>query len=200
MDHFVWTASISLNIKFSNFFEIEKYFKDNLISYNIHPKFLQLLETVRAIELESNNNVLSTMYDLKNNTLTKTHRVPNANTISAMFENFFKSNNDTFIKLADKGITISTVIDQNVQTDRDKVNQTLERLPKFSSDSTSLLRNLIPLHIEHTEYGTVYIKQDYIEIWFNNGHIDFIRNLDPDLYDNLYYKIYKYALYYVSIL
>jgi hypothetical protein len=55
----------------------------------------------------------------------------------------------------------------------------------------SLLRNLIPLHVEHTDYGILYIRQDYIEVWFNTGHIDFIRNLSYDLYENIYYKIYK---------
>jgi hypothetical protein len=191
MDHFVWTVSISHDTKFFNFFEIEKYFKDSLISCGIHPEFRQLLETVRAIELESNNNVLSTVYNLTTNTLTKTHRIPNGDIIAKMFDAFFKTNNDKFISLTNNGIQISTLVKKNVQTDQDKVNQTLKQLPTFSTSSNSLLCNIIPLHIEHTEYGTIYIKQDYIEIWFNDGHIDFIRNLSPDLYDNLYYKIYK---------
>lgn len=191
MDYFVWTVSISTDTKFSNFFEIENYFKNSLISYGIHPDFRQLLENVRAIELECNNNVLSTVYNLKNNTLTKTHRVPDGDIIAEMFDTFFKTNNDTFISLSNSGIQISTKVNKNIQTDQDKVNQTLQQLPTFSSSSNSLLCNMIPLHTERTEYGTIYIKQDYIEIWFNDGHIDFIRNLSSDLYDNLYYKIYK---------
>lgn len=191
MDHFVWTVSISPDTKFSNFFEIEKYFKDSLISFDIHPGFRQLLETVRAIELESNNNVLSTVYNLTTNTLTKTHRIPNGDIVAKMFDTFFKINNDKFTNLSNSGIQISTLVKKNVQTDKDKVNQTLQQLPTFSSKSNSLLCNIIPLHTEHTEYGTIYIKQDYVEIWFNDSHIDFIRNLSPDLYDNLYYKIYK---------
>lgn len=192
MDHFIWKVSIDIDTKFANLFEIEQYFKTNLISCNVHAQFRQLGEDIRAIERDAYGNVISTVYDLTNNTLSKINRVPNADVVLSMYNTFYNNNKDNIVKLAQCGVHLdSPVVIKNVQTDQDIVNQTLETIPKFIGTSDSLLRNMLPLHTEYTDYGLIYIKQDYIEIWFDDGHVDFIRSLDDDLYDNLYYKMYK---------
>jgi hypothetical protein len=192
MDYFAFQITVTDPIDFLNWTHLEKHVKDTITSSGIISNWLQTIKSIKQIELTLHNNSMSSTYNLKTNTLTKMHRVPDADTVVKIYKDFIHNNQSSIDYLKQLGIQFSEpIVEKNIQTDQDKVLQTLSTVPKVESNSTSLLKNLIPLHTEYTDYGIVYVRADYVEIWFNDGHIDFIRDLDYTLYENIYYKIYK---------
>jgi hypothetical protein len=192
MDYFAFQITVSPSIKFANWTYLEKHLKDTITSVGLISEWQEVIQSIKKIELTLHRNSMSSTYNLKTNTLTKPHRLPDADIAVDIYNNFIVNNQYKLEQLKELGIHFSSaIVEKNMTTDCDRVKQTLDRLPHFTADSTSPLRNLIPLHVESTEYGTVYIKQDYVEIRFNDGHIDFIRELHHDLYENVFYKTYK---------
>jgi hypothetical protein len=192
MDYFAFQISVTNPMDFSNWTHLEKHVKDTITKAGIISNWLHTIKSIKQIELTLHNNSMSSTYNLKTNTLTKMHRVPDADIVSKIYKDFINTNQNSVNYLKQLGIEFSEpIVEKNIQTDQDRVLQTLSTIPKFRSDSTSLLKNLIPLHTERTDYGIIYVRASYVEIWFNDGHIDFIRELDHKLYENIYYKIYK---------
>jgi hypothetical protein len=192
MDYFTFQIKILSPIRFSNWTHLQNHIKNAITSVGIISDWLQTIKSIKQIELTLHNNSLSATYNLKDNILTKPHRVPDADIATKIYKNFIDKNYNSIEHLKRLGIHFSDpIVEKNIQTDQDIVLESLSKLPNFTSENRSLLRNLSPLHTKKTDYGIIYIKADYVEVWFNDGHIDFIRNLDKELYDNIYYKIYK---------
>jgi len=192
MDHVTWTASFNDDFKFTNWPQIDAGLKNALTSVGIISEFQQLLLDIKEIEKTLYKNTMSSTYNLKNKTLIKIHRIPDSDIVVEMYNTFLRNHKKELEELSTTGVYLSElVVEKDVETNQERVKKTLEKLPKFTLDSKSILKNTIPLHTEYTDYGVLYIRQDYIEIWFDAGHIDFIRNLSYDLYENLYYKVYK---------
>lgn len=196
MDQLVLQFKISNNKQFSHWRDLEEYFKNMLIEIGLHTAIYDLtMNHVWNLEHEICSNVVSSVSDLKTNTITKLCRVKDASTLQNIYNEFVTQNLSRLEEARKRGITVTiSDIKKNVIADIDIIKDIIRKIPIVQEPNKyTLLQNIEPLHVENTPFGTIYIKKDYVEIWFNDGHVGYIYDIGVDLHNNLYYPMYKNA-------
>jgi hypothetical protein len=191
MEHFLYNITVKKDFVCDHWQDLYKCLRDSLIAAGLHETFRTMDRKCR--KLENSNNCTSATYNVGSRSVIHVLRTDNGDTIKEIYDQFILDNSD---KLLEFGIYFSEgTVEKNITTNLEIIKHTLQTIPPIVIPTTeyNLLKNLHPIHTAETEFGTLYIKEDYVEFWFNNGTIDFLYTTEFkwQLYFYLYYQMYK---------
>ena len=194
MDHFSFQISVTKDMIFDHWQDLYKHIRDTLISNGIHDNFIKVDKFFRSQEICP--NCVTATFHIASNTITKTYRLSDGNNAKIIFDQFLIDNSSKILELNTVGILYGDRwAEQNVKSNLEIINDEIQSMPSLVIPETkfSLLKNLKPIYTKETEHGIMYVKQDYIEYWFNSGTIDYLYNINFgwQLYFYLYYQMYR---------
>jgi len=194
MDHITFKLKVTSDDNFIHWNDLQEHIKNIIVSVGLHPAWFQLsMIDLQELEHKSFNNVLSATYNLKEKILYKTCRIDDCTLAQNMYDKFLHENSKMILDAKKLGLEFLPLeIERNVIPNIELINKTLSALTSTSIPSCdfSLLENLLPLQVVDTDYGKLFVKKDYVEVWFDKGHTDYICNFDVEL-KKFYYAMYK---------
>jgi hypothetical protein len=193
MDHITFKLQVTDDVNFKHWTDLQEHIKSIITSVGLHPAWFQLVMVdVAGLEHQLFNNVLSATYNLKDKMLFKKCRVADSVTVQNLYNKFLNENTQLILKAKLLGVSFLPLdIETNVVSDEILIKQAIEHVTVSSVPYTfSLLQDLTPLQVISTSFGVVNIKRNYIEAWFDEGHVDYICEFDPHLH-KFYYNMYK---------
>jgi hypothetical protein len=195
MDHVALNFKVSKNNKFYHWRELEEHFRNSLIEIGLHAAIKKLtMHHVWNIEHRTHNNVISSTSNLRTNTITKLCRIADSTILEKIYDDFLIENDQLIKVAATRGIEFDIKVNKNIESELELIKNTMSSIEVVKKiNKFPLLQNIEPLHVEHTHYGVVYIKNDFVEVWFDTGYIYYLYDIGLDLHNNLYYPMYKNA-------
>jgi hypothetical protein len=203
MDYITVKMQVTNDKEFIYWNDLQQYIKDVLILVGLHDAIYQLtMVDLPFLEKQIFNNVISSIYNLKNKTIIKKFRVEDSTVAQEIYNRFLDNYAVLILESSKMGVSFPPLeVEKNITTDLEIISQTLSVVSSTVPKSSEffLLQNLEPAETINTDYGILYVKKDYIEVWFNKGHTDYICNFDTDLY-KFYYNMYKQNIVDTSII
>jgi hypothetical protein len=193
MDCATFQITVSNDIDFIHWQDLHRYVRDSIISVGLYPNFSKMDADCR--ELENTPNCLSATYHLESKTITKTFRIAKGDSAKTVYNAYLIDNASMIKKLELIGLIYKPMtVEYNITSNLSIIKNEIEIMPPvvILTPKFSLLKNLHPIYTKTTPHGTMHVKHDYIEYFFNNGSIDYYYTIEFDCQLHaLYYKMYK---------